>query len=291
MVGATLLFAFMGVCVKKASLEATTGQVVFFRGAVGVVAMALLAWRKEISLKTSVPMLHIKRGASGVIALSLWFYTIGQLPLSTAVTLNYMSSVWMAVFLLAKLAFKRWRGQAAKPIPLMLLAAIAVGFLGVTLVLRPSIERNLWLEGGVGVLSGMLSAIAYFQVASLGKSGEPEVRVVFYFSLFGLASGLLMTLASIWQGHPGWAHTSAQSWWWLIGTGCCATIAQVGLTRAYAKGQPLAMASLQYLAIAHAFVLGLLVFDDPLHLVSVIGMVLIVAAGITATRSSAAVKD
>jgi drug/metabolite transporter (DMT)-like permease len=291
MVLATLLFAFMGVCVKKASAEATTGQVVFFRGGVGVLMMALLAWRQGVSLKTSVPLLHIRRGASGVTALALWFYTIGQLPLSTAVTLNYMSSVWMAVFLLAGIAVKRWRGLAAKPIPLLMLAAIAVGFLGVALVLRPTIERDLWVPAGVGLFSGMLSAVAYFQVASLGRSGEPDVRVVFYFSLFGLVSGLLISLLAMGQGQAGWQHTSADGWLWLAGTGAFGTAAQVCLTRAYARGEALVMASLQYLSIAHAFILGIVLFDDPIHIVSVLGMALIVVAGITATRSSAAVKD
>ena len=44
--------------------------------------------------------MHFWRSLSGVIALSLWFYSIGKLPLATAMTLNYMSSVWMALFLI-----------------------------------------------------------------------------------------------------------------------------------------------------------------------------------------------
>lgn len=290
MVMATLLFACMGVCVKKASLEATTGQVVFCRGGLGVLTMGFMAWRQGLSLRTQVPMLHFQRGLAGVVALSMWFYTIGQLPLSTAVTLNYMSSVWMAVFLLVGLAIKRCRGLPARPIPLLMLGAIAVGFLGVALVLRPSLERDLWLPGLFGLASGMLSAVAYFQVASLGRSGEPELRVVFYFSLFGAVSGLLMSGMAMAQGHPGWGDTSAQGWLFLVGTGLFATAAQVCLTKAYARGEPLAMASLQYLTIAHTFVLGIVLFHDPVHLVSVLGMALIVIGGITATRSSAAVK-
>jgi S-adenosylmethionine uptake transporter len=71
---------------------------------------------------------------------------------------------------------------------------------------------------------------------------------------------------------------------WLIGLGVFATLAQLLMTRAYAQGEPLAMASLQYLGIAHAFVLGVLLFDDPVDLPSVIGTGLIVTAGVAATR-------
>ncbi|WP_294638390.1 DMT family transporter [uncultured Aquabacterium sp.] len=290
MVTATVLFALMGVCVKMASQTASTGEVVFFRGGVGAVMMGLLAWRTGLSLRTAVPLLHVQRGASGVTALALWFYTLGTLPLSTAVTLNYMSSVWMAVFLVLQLAWRRWRGQDVPTIPLPLLGAVVVGFLGVTLVLRPTIERDLWLQGLVGLASGMLSAVAYFQVASLGRAGEPEVRVVFYFSLFGAVSGLLISgVEALYRGST-WSWPTDTTLLWLLGTGLFATLAQVCMTRAYARGNALVMASLQYLGIAHAFVLGVLLFDDPVHAVAVVGMALIVLAGIAATQASAPLK-
>ena len=44
--------------------------------------------------------MHFWRSVTGVISLCLWFYAIGNLPLATAMTLNYMSSVWMALFLI-----------------------------------------------------------------------------------------------------------------------------------------------------------------------------------------------
>ncbi|RZI80627.1 MAG: DMT family transporter [Rubrivivax sp.] len=291
MVIATLLFAAMGVCVKKASVEVSTGEVVFFRGLVGAVMMALLAWGQRLSLATSVPQLHLWRGFAGVTALSLWFYAIGHLPLSTAVTLNYMSSVWMAVFLGLRVLWRQWRGRPGKPIPPSLLLAIAVGFVGVALVLRPTLQRDQWFEGLLGVASGMLSAWAYLQVASLGRAGEPEHRVVFYFSLFGTVAGLLISAAMAGTGHAVWRQPSAMGWVWLVGIGGFATLAQLAMTRAYARGQALVMASLQYLGIAHAFVLGVWLFDDPVSLLSLVGMALIVLAGVAATRSSAVIKD
>jgi len=290
MVIATLLFAAMGVCVKKASVEVSTGEVVFFRGLVGAVMMALLARARQVSLATSVPGLHLWRGFAGVTALSLWFYAIGHMPLATAVTLNYMSSVWMAVFLGLRVLWMRWRGLPGKGIPRSLLVAVAVGFVGVALVLRPTLQRDQWLDGLIGVASGMLAAWAYLQVASLGRAGEPEHRVVFYFSLFGTISGLLIIGATVGMGQVAWRQPSPMGWVWLLGVGSFATVAQLAMTRAYARGQALVMASLQYLGIAHAFVLGVWLFDDPVNPLSLVGMALIVLAGIAATRSSAVIK-
>lgn len=96
MVLATLLFATMGVCVKLASELYAASEIVMYRGLVGMVLMALMTRRHQMSLRTTVPGMHLWRSISGVAALSLWFYAIGKLPLATAMTLNYMSSVWMA---------------------------------------------------------------------------------------------------------------------------------------------------------------------------------------------------
>ena len=284
MVLATLLFAAMGVCVKLASQEVSTAEVVFFRGLVGVVFMSALARLRGLQLRTQVPWMHFWRGFAGVVALSLWFYAIAQLPLGTAVTFNYTSSVWMAVFFVLQTAWYQWRGQAHKPVPRSLLATISIGFLGVALVLRPTLAADQWLEGLMGLGSGMLAAWAYLQVMKLGQIGEPEYRVVFYFSVFGTVAGLLISLVMTQSGLRPWTHPSGLTWLWLIGLGVFATLAQLLMTRAYARGEPLAMASLQYLGIAHAFVLGVLLFDDPVDALSVMGTGLIVAAGVTATR-------
>ncbi|HEX5373274.1 MAG TPA: DMT family transporter [Aquabacterium sp.] len=291
MVLATVLFAGMGLCVKKASAEVTTAEVVFFRGLVGALIMATLAWSQRLPLRTQVPRQHLWRGVAGVSALSLWFYAMAHLPLATAVTLNYMSSVWMAVFLMLRQLWKRWRAAPHTPIPPMLLGAVLLGFVGVALVLRPTLQRDQWLQGLAALLSGMLSAWAYLQVAALGRSGEPEHRVVFYFSLFGTLVGLLLMGGRALSDTQAWVSPSLSGWAWLLSIGLFATAAQLAMTRAYAHGQPLAMASLQYLGIVHAFLLGVWFFDEPVYTLSVVGTVLIVVAGIAANRLGSAMRN
>ena len=297
MVLATVLFACMGVCVKLASAHFGTAAVVGMRGLVGAVLMAAIAWGTGTSLRTSVPRLHVQRGVSGVFALSLWFYCIGHLPLATAVTLNYMSSVWIAVFLIGQVAWAHHRGRddpdghpgrVGHRVDPRLVAAIAVGFAGVALVLHPTLARDQLGAGLVGLVSGMLAAVAYVQVTALGRAGEPEVRVVFHFSLMGTVLGAGLGLVEAWtQGTPhadALAHIPAMAWAELIGVGAFATLAQLLMTRAYARGSMLVNASLQYLGIVHASLLGMWLFQEHLGLDSVLGMLLIVGAGMAATR-------
>jgi S-adenosylmethionine uptake transporter len=69
----------------------------------------------------------------------------------------------------------------------------------------------------------------------------------------------------------------------LVATGVLATVAQLLMTRAYAIGRALSNASLQYLGIVFSFGYGVWLFDDPVSAVALLGMVMIVLAGVAAT--------
>jgi S-adenosylmethionine uptake transporter len=283
MVLASFLFASMSVCVKLASELYATGEIVFYRGMVGALFLAVLCWRRGGTLRTAVPAMHFWRSLSGVMALGLWFYAIGNLPLATAMTLNYMSSVWMALFLIGGAVML----GTARVDP-RLIAAVLLGFVGVACILRPTIEQNQLWHGLIGLLSGMIAATAYLQVTALGRAGEPVYRIVFYFSLGGALLGLLATM---WtgglHGHT-WRGAAL-----LAAVGVLATVAQMLMTRAYSTGKMLVNASLQYLGIAFAFGYGVLIFGDKITLVSAAGMALIVGSGLAATllRSKSAPPD
>jgi len=284
MVLASLLFATMGVCVKLASALYGTGEIVFYRGLVGALFIAGVARWRGGTLKTRVPAMHFWRSLTGVTALCLWFYAIGHLPLATAVTLNYMSSVWMALFLIGGAVML---SNGAQRVDGRLVATVLVGFAGVALVLRPTLDQNQLWAGLVGLLSGMLSAMAYLQVTALGRAGEPEYRVVFYFSFGAVTAGAAMML---WGGAS--PHT-LRGLLLLLATGVLAAVAQMMMTRAYAIGRTLSNASLQYLGIVFSFGYGVLLFDDPVTWMAVSGMLLIVGAGLAATllRSQKAPPD
>lgn len=281
MVVASLLFATMGVCVKLAAARYGAAEIVFYRGITGAVMLGLLTLWQRGSLRTAVPGMHFWRSLTGVTALCLWFYAISNLPLATAVTLNYMSSVWMAMFLLGGamlLGTQRVDGR--------LIATVMLGFAGVALILRPTIgEQQLW-HGLIGMLSGMVSALAYLQVSALGRAGEPEYRIVFYFSVGGIVAGALVTSWLGWHAHTPLGLVL------LVAVGVLATVAQIFITRAYSIGRPLVNASLQYLGIAFSFGYGVLLFNDRVSLMAVSGMLLIVVAGVRAAQlRSAAVKS
>jgi S-adenosylmethionine uptake transporter len=244
--------------------------------------MAGMLHLRAISWRTTVPLMHFWRAATGTLGLCLWFYAIGHLPLATAMTLNYMSSVWVALFLIggAALIGPRERGAHAG-LDGRLIAAVLAGFAGVAMVLRPTVDHDQLWSGVVGLLSGMVAALAYLQVTALGRIGEPGERVVFYFSVGGCVAGLGFT-AFTGGLH---AHTLAGASL-LLAIGSLATMAQWLMTRAYATGATLGIAALQYLGIVYSFGLGVWLFKDPVTALALAGMALIIAAGVAATLLS-----
>ena len=190
MILSAFLFASMGVCVKFASSHFASAELVFYRGVIGIVFMAIYARLDGTRLATRYPAMHAWRSVIGVMSLSAWFYALAHLPLATAMTLNYMSSVWIAAFLVGgSMMMSRRGGASQKQGPLVL--AILASFAGVVMLLRPSMGQDQAFAGLIGLLSGLGAAFAYMQVMAISRMGEPETRTVFYFAVGTAVAGAL----------------------------------------------------------------------------------------------------
>jgi S-adenosylmethionine uptake transporter len=267
-------------------------EIILYRGLIGVVFIYALIHKQGGTLKTPLIWQHLWRCLVGTTALWLWFIAIGLLPLPTAMTLNYMAPIWISAILF----LAAWRGGKRR-FEWGLTAAIAASFVGVTLLLRPSIHQDQWLGGFLGLCSGALSALAYLQVRKLGQLGEPESRVVFYFSATGMLAGFFGCLfGDGLHGEPIAllrTHTP-QGLLLLLGIGVLAAVAQMAMTRAYRLGNTLLTANLQYTGIVFSSLWGILIWSDALGWSGWFGIAIILASGIVATfyniRSTAAAK-
>ena len=111
MVLGAFFFATMGVAVKFASDSFSIFELVLYRGLIGMAFLGLLMRGAGVRLATPVPLMHVWRSLLGGAALVAWFFAFAHLPLATAMTLNYMSSVWVAAFLVGG-ALLAWRPSA-----------------------------------------------------------------------------------------------------------------------------------------------------------------------------------
>ncbi len=269
MVAAGLSFALMGVCVKYGAAQFSAAELVFYRALVQTAGAWVLLTHQGLSVRTTRLGMHVHRGVAGFVSLFTFFYALTTLPVATAMTLNYTSPVFLTLLLAW---FARERPGAR------LVVTVLIGFVGCALLLQPTIAANQFWPAAVGLASGAISAVAYWNVRELVRAHEPEARVVFYFGVFALLGSLVWMAPQTW--HPVTLGNVAP----LVGVGMFGGMGQLAMTRAYGKGSTLVTAALSYSGIVFSSVLGILLWKDVLPLPAWIGMALIVAAGIIAVQ-------
>lgn len=272
MIAASFLFACMGVCVKLAAETHSAVEITFWRSFISLLLMYGLVRLRGVSLRTPHWRWQITRGLVGFVALFSYFYAITLLPLATAVTLNYTSAIFLALYLV----LAGWRMRTG------MLGALAVGLAGVVLLLRPTLQADQLFGGLVGLGSGVLAGMAYFSVRELGARGEPETRTVFYFAL-------VSTLCSaVWLAFSEIHAVDRDSGLILFGVAGFATLAQLAMTRAYSRGKTLMSASLAYSTVIFSSLAGALFWGEVLPASAWAAIGLIVLSGIAATHFSRA---
>jgi S-adenosylmethionine uptake transporter len=274
-VGSALAFAGMSAAIKVGFAHYGLFELVFWRNALGAVAVA--GWALATGRRIATPHLplHLRRSAAGCSAMVLWFVALAHLPLPTAATLGNTSPLFVAV---AVAVAARLRGLPSDGTRGRLYLAAALGFAGVLLALRPTMDGAGLAGFAAGLGSGLLASLVFFEMRSLGAVGEPSWRVVLWFSTVASLVGLAGIAAT-----GGFSPHTAAGVGWLAAIAGLALIGQLCMTRAFAGPATLLAANLQYTNIGFAAVIGWIAFDDALSARESIGIATIVAAGAYAT--------
>ena len=270
MLVAGFCFAAMGVFVKLGSEHFGTAELAFYRSVVTLAVVVAIILHKRGTVKSEHLGTHIIRGVIGAISLVGFFYALGKLPIATAQTLNYTSPLFLA------LATVVIMGERFSP---WLVCAIVLGFCGVALLLGPTFDTGNQGPAMVGLFSGVTAAWAYLAVRTLGKIGEPDERIVFWFAL--IATGV----CGAWQLASASFHIVTWSNWWILaGVGVAGTLGQLSMTRAYRTGNTLVVGAFSYSTIVFASLATLAIWQDPITPLEWGGMAVIVASGLLAMR-------
>jgi drug/metabolite transporter (DMT)-like permease len=267
MLASGLLFSTMGALVKHLSAHLPNEMVVFFRSAMGL--LALLPWvlhRGVSQLKTKKLRGHLGRGLAGVAAMYCYFYAIAHLPLAEATLLNYSTPLFVPFIAAA------WLGEK---ISRKLWTAIATGFVGIVLILKPGLDLFTPVSL-IGLASGMFAALAMVSIRRLTHT-EPTLRIVFYFSAVCTA---VSAVPLIWR----WQTPDPGLWAILIGMGALASLAQLLLTRAYSHAPAAQVGPFTYSTVVFAAAIGWIFWGEIPDLLSFGGTALVCLAGIMTIR-------
>jgi drug/metabolite transporter (DMT)-like permease len=266
-----LSFSLMGVCVKQVGARIPAAEVVLARALLSVALSWWLLRRADIDPWGRRRGLLIVRGAIGTLALLCVYAALAALPLASATVLQYLYPTFTA--LLAWLALGERIGRRV-------LAAMAVGWLGVLLVAQPAA-----LLGGMGrasapslplipvliALAGALcTALAYVSVRQLGRSEHPLV-IVFYFPL--VAVPLSLPLVALDPVMP-----TPVELLWLVGVGLFTQLGQVWLTRGLTALPAATATAISYAQVVFAGLWGWLIFQEGIDGWTLLGAALVLLA-------------
>ncbi|HNP52324.1 MAG TPA: DMT family transporter [Nitrosomonas nitrosa] len=269
MLVAGLMFACMGMLVKLGAAYFSSIELVFYRSLVGLFVTYLVMRACRVSIATAHWKIHCWRGLFGLGGLLLFFYCITQLPLATAISLNNTWPLFLA--LLTILILKEYFHPS-------LVLVLLLGFIGVVLLLRPTLDEDQWLPGLLGIVSGIFASFAHLNLKQLGMLGESEWRVVFYFTLISTL------LTGTWLSLTTFSSVTLNNIGLLLGVGVTATLAQLALTRAYRLGKTIVVSALAYSTVLFAGLGDVFFWNETLPIPAWIGMGMIILGGILSLR-------
>jgi S-adenosylmethionine uptake transporter len=260
----------MSALIKIAAADISLSEIVFFRNLPSAIALYAFARLHGLSVGTKHRRLHAYRSLVGITGMALGFYAIAHLPLATATTLEYTAPLFMMIWLIVFIRRPTTFGRAA---------TMVIGFLGVLLLLQPTLQADQSIPFLAGLTTGACAAIAYRMVWRLGQVGEPAWRIVFVYS----SSGALAALFTMPFAGP--SNYTLRSLSALVGVGIVGMCAQLAMTRAFRVGSTTLLATLQYSTVVFSAFYGILFWGDRPSPVGTVGLLLIVVSGVFAARS------
>jgi drug/metabolite transporter (DMT)-like permease len=238
-------------------------EIIFFRNAFAFIPVMLYIWRTSGFgvLRTRRPGAHLTRSAVGLTGMICGFTAVSLLPLTQSTAISFSAPLFMVA--LSALILK-------EPVGLHRWAAVAVGFVGVLIMVHPDPRHFV----GVGVLFAIAAAVgsagAMIAIREISRT-EPGPTIVFYFTLAGTAVGL----ASL----PfGWVMPSPGVLALLVAAGLIGGTGQLLLTEAIRRAPVAVVAPFDYTQLVWAGLIGFLVWGETPAILTLIGAMVVAAS-------------
>lgn len=256
MLASTFFFSLMNVCIKQVG-HIPEMEVVFVRCFVSMLLCFAIVYRDKLDWKGSNRKLLLARGIFGTTALYTFFITLRNMPLGTAVTIQYLSPVFttiIAIFLLK---------EKVKPVQWIF---FIISFIGVIVIkgFDNSFSTGMLL---IGITSALASGFAYNMVRSL-KEKEHPIVVVLHFQLIGAIFGGVFCIFT-WQMPHGW------DWFYLIMIGVLTQLGQINLTKALQLERIADVSIFNYLGVIYALIYGIVLFNEHYGWAAIMGIGLV----------------
>lgn len=260
---AVILFITLAVSVREASAHLTTIQILFYRSLMSLAIMYVVVRVIDKSaMKTDHIKLHFLRNAAHFAGQMGWMYGLMFIPLVAVIAIEFTAPVWTAIFASLLLAERLTRAR---------LLSIALGFIGVLVIIRPGSE--MLDPGAIAVFVG---TIFYALSHTLTKklSGYDKALTIIFMMAF---TQCIMALPFVFI-NPVWPSTTA----WLLITlvAVSGLLAHFCMVRALALADATIVVPMDFLRLPVAGLVGYWLYNEGVDMWLIIGAVFIIAGNL-----------
>ena len=239
----------------------SSSQIVFIRGAVGLLLIVPFVWRYRFAaLQFSNLRLHLLRAFFGVLAMASQFFAYARLPLAEATAYSFTMPLFLTflavVFLKEAITKTIW-------------VATFAGFVGVLIISQPG-QIDFQLAGLVALCGAFFHAVVVVLIKKLSAL-EPTITLMLYFPIVAVIAFLVPALTT-------WTQPDLLEWIYLLLIAALGTCAQWCFIEACRRVHTPLIAPFDYTRIVFAGVIGYFFFSELPSLFEVSGMIVILAS-------------
>ena len=261
MVGGIISFTSMAIAGREVSFELDTFEIMLYRSIIGILVVSIVA--KSLGtlnqIKTQILKQHFYRNIAHFSGQNLWFYAISVIPLAQVFALEFTMPIWIIIFSSLMLGEKITRIKVT---------AVFIGFLGILVVARPSIETL-----NIGIGTAALSAVGFALTSIFTRrltETESITCILFYLTSMQLIFGLITT------GYDGDIMLpSVNTVPWLLLIGFAGLTAHFCVTKALSIAPPSVVMPIDFVRLPIIAFVGMIFYNEPLDMFVILGAVLI----------------
>jgi len=220
-------------------------EIVFFRSLFAFVVLG--PWLVKAgwgALRTRRLGWHVARAGLNVVAMLTYFYAVAITPLAQAASLNFVSPLFATIFAVLLLH---------EPLRLRRVAALAVGFLGAWIIIRPGTEA-VSLGAILVLISAAVWGLALIVIKVLSKTDSA-------FTIAALA-GLLITPLSLVPALFVWQWPAPATWGWLFALGIVGAAMHITGAQAFRLSDATAVLPVDFTKLAWSALIGYVFFAE-----------------------------
>ena len=276
-------FSIQDSLIKFISEDTSLYELYFGRTLIAFILLLiyLKVTSQTLVLKTHFPVLTIFRVLCFFFGFSFFYISLTFMTLAMANALFFSSpffvSILAVIFLKEKVGIRRWLG-------------IAVGFLGVYIVLDPNFEDFNYMK-----LAPVACSLCYAISMTITKYTSSKDNVYTQMTHLYIGALIISILFFIFAGEGQlntfsdptyqfifreWFSNPTYAWPFIIGMGFVGAISFYCVFSAYSVASPSVVSLFEYSLIIWAIIIGYLLFDNIPSPRTFVGVTLIIGAGI-----------